>query len=264
MRGIAGMRLFMLAPDNGTGGNGGGEGFDPSTITAPKRTASKYETQLPREYQQDDFSGIEDLGKLYGAYKALKGKESSFRDSVKLPTKDSTPEEVGSFYRMLGRPETEDGYVLGDYDNTPDSVADSKKAFMKEAFRNGLSQNQAGNLWKNQLASKAADEQKALDIKKKAADEYPSRIDAFMRDQYPDDTKRKARIEKEENLYRDFIAKSGVGTLLNDSGLSTTPEFVHAVASWYEAYASDQAGGKRPDGASKYTGLEAFYTSMTR
>lgn len=250
----------MLAPDGGAGADGGS--FDPSVVTAPPRTASKYETQLPREYQQDDFAGIEDLGKLYGAYKELKGREASFKDSVRIPTKDSTADEIGAFYKRLGRPDTEDGYVLGDYDNTPDSVADSKKAFMKEAFRNGLSQNQASNLWKNQLASKAADEHKAAELKKKLADDYPSRIDAFMRDQYPDDTKRKARIEKEENLYKDFIAKTGVGTLLQDSGLSVSPEFVHAVSSWYEGYATEQAGGQRPANCAKYEGMESFYSSM--
>ncbi len=246
----------------GTPAEGSGESFDPSTVVAPPRTSAKYETQLPREFQGDDFAGIETLTELYKKYKSYKETAETKKDTVSIPTKDSSAEEIGEFYKRLGRPETADAYSLSDYDYTPDEISDSKKAFMKEAFRVGLSQNQANNMWKNFLASKGADKQKEADMKAREQETYPERADAYLRDTYPDDTKRKARLEVESNLYKEFAAKSGVGTLLQESGLTSKPEFMHAIASWYESYASQQAESQHQGKANGLTGLAALYTKM--
>lgn len=231
-------------------------------IGASPRTQAKYESQLSREYQTDDFSGIETLDSLYKQYKSYKDIADKNSNAVAIPTKDSTPEQVAEFYKKVGRPDSEEGYNLSDYEFTPDQIGESKKAFMKEAFRNGLSQNQATNMWKNEIASREADKKKEEDLRAKAVEEYPQRADAYMRDLYPDETKRKARIETENNLFKEFASKSGIGTLLSESGLSSKPEFVHALATWYEPYASNPPTTQRPGDAGKITGLAALYSKM--
>ena len=244
-------------------GDGGGEGspsagFDPASNPAPQRVTAKYETQLPKEYQNDDFAGIEDLGKLYQGYKALKMESSG---KAKLPGKDSTQEEVAGFYKQLGYPDTQEGYELADYGRKPDDIADMKRAFLEEAHKNYLSKGQAQNMWKSHLASIETERAKEQQAKAALEASYPERMDGYLRESYPDDTKRRQRIESEKNLYSEFVAASGVGEKLAKAGLTTDPEFMHALASWYER-TNPQAAGRKGPGFAQGAGFEQFYTSM--
>lgn len=242
----------------GDGGGEGSVGFDPASSPAPQRVTAKYETQLPKEYQSDDFSGIEDLGKLYQGYKALKAESSG---KAKLPSKESTQEEISGFYKQLGYPDTQEGYELADYGRKPDDIADMKRAFLEEAHKNYLSKGQAQNMWKSHLAS--IETEKAKEAQAKAAFEasYPERMDGYLRESFPDDTKRRQRIEAEKNLYSEFVAASGVGEKLAASGLTSDPEFMHALASWYER-TNPQAAGRKSAGFNPGAGFEQFYTTM--
>ena len=236
----------------------GDGGFDPSTSPAPSRTQAKYETQLPKEFQGDDFAGIEDLGKLYTSYKSLKA-ESSGKE--RMPGKDSTPEEIKAFYGKLGYPEKAEDYNLSDYGKKPDDIADQKRVFLEEAHKNYLSKGQANALWKSHLASIDAEAEKQRKAAEAKAAAYPERLDSYLRETYPDDTKRRQRIETEKNIISEFSAASGLGTKLSEAGLTTDPEFMHALASWYEKVSPQSINRSRgiPEGDADFT---QFYTSM--
>lgn len=239
-------------------GDGGGQGFDPSASPAPSRTQAKYETQLPKEFQGDDFAGIEDLGKLYSSYKSLKAEASG---KTAMPGANSTPDEIKAFYGKLGYPDKAEDYQLSDYGKTPDEIADQKRAFLEEAHKNYLSKGQASNLWKSHLASIDAEAEKQRKAAEAKAAAYPERLDSYLREAYPDDTKRRARIETEKNLFSEFAAASGLGSKIAESGLATDPEFMHALAVWYEK-ANPQASGRRDSIPQGNTDFTQFYTSM--
>lgn len=238
--------------ENGTNPNSG------SSDNASQRTPARYETQLPKEFQNDDFKDIDSLDKLYTGYRKL---EKESKGTIKLINKDSTSEEVASFYKALGRPDKAEDYGLLDYDLDPSSLEKTKAKFQEEAFNNGLSKDQAKAMWRTFIASKEADITEKEEERKKSIETYPYRLDNRLREEYPDDAKRSERIKLEENLYKEFVAESGLGTFFADTGLTTNTDFMHKLAKFFENHQriTITPSGQKPT----QDVLAQRYTSMT-
>lgn len=242
----------------GSEGGTGGEGFDPST-KLDNRVKAKYETQLKKEYQNDDFTGIEDLNKLYEGYK--KGKSDMAR-AVVIPGPESTSDETKAFFQRIGMPQAKEGYELQDYDLDPSVLKDLKARFQEQSFRMGLSKNQAKGMWQSQCANYASVVNQLQAISKDAKDNYDKRYDAFMKETYPDDTRRERRITAETNLYKAFIAETGLGAYFERTGLIYNPEFIHTVACLHEKHHPEAAAGSHVPGLSEEAILKNEYPSM--
>jgi len=226
---------------------------------AATRTQAQYETQLPKEYQGDDFSGIESLASLYRGYRDLQGKAEG---AVKIPTDKSTDEERAAFYRAIGAPETEDGYALMDIDKaSTDEDAKQKRqsAFKKEALKNGLTVSQAKAMWRQRGAEMMASEEEAKRAREELSKSFGRRMDEYLRESTPDDSKRKARIEAGQNTWKAFAANTGLGSKLEEAGLTTDVEFMSRLAQWYsklDPKAPPTSQGNAPE---RSTGLTSYY-----
>ena len=99
-----------------------------------------WQTQYLSEDLQgnDTLSKFKDVGSLGNSYVELQKLVGS---RVKVPTDDSTEEDVNSFYNQIGRPESPEKYSIDlPSDSYPQEVIQS---FLKEAHASGLTNKQA-------------------------------------------------------------------------------------------------------------------------
>lgn len=266
-------RIFF-APEGGEGGAGGSGSGAGAGAGAPDlseklgHVEATYLGDLDEAFKQDDFTGIEDVKKLYAGYKGSKTKigelEQQLKDSLIIPGENSTHEQVKDFFKKIGMPEKPEGYDLSDFDMDKDEMLPTmKKNFMDEAFKSGLTKNQARKLWTHEAATYGAIKKGLSDQAEKLRGNFDQRYDMAMKEEFPDTTKRAERITKDKNLYKEFNAKYGMGAYFEATGLAINPKFIHAIATMYENISSDQPGG---GSAGKHeTELEALkrmYPSM--
>jgi hypothetical protein len=108
--------------------------------TAEEVKEDTWQTQyLSEDLQGNDtlskFKDVSSLGNSYVELQKLVGSR------VKVPTDDSTEEDVNSFYNQIGRPESPDKYSIDlPSDSYPQEVIQS---FLKEAHASGLTNKQA-------------------------------------------------------------------------------------------------------------------------
>lgn len=278
----------MLAEDGGDGaggssggdGDGAGEGagdgkgaeanvkgkaknepFDPST-KLDTRTRALYESQLPPKFQKDDFKGIEDIGKLYEGYRTL---ERDSKGALRIPTAESTPEEIKGFFTKIGMPEEKEGYACPKYDGMNDVLYEPMRDLFREsAFRCGLTKGQAEKMWMNVAASVSGLEGMAKNEMETLRKTVDARYDDMLKDEIPDETRRKERIEMDRNIASAFEQSSGLGEFFEKTGLHLLPEFTHKLAAWYQKMAPMTAfqtsGGNVPPSREKK--LEDTYSTM--
>ena len=98
---------------------------------------SRYLSEDLRE--NDTLNKFEDVGSLGKSYLELQKMVGS---RIKVPTDESSEEEINDFYSKVGRPDSPDKYAI----NLPEGVDYDKELigkFYKVAYENGLSNKQA-------------------------------------------------------------------------------------------------------------------------
>jgi len=258
------IRLFLLAEDDGGNGGAGGAEDLGGRIS---HVAASYENDLDEALRNDDFTGIEDVGKLYGAYKEAKAQNAKDKEaldnSLRIPGKDSSYDDVKAFFQKIGMPEKAEDYGLSDYDLDPAEIADMKRNFMDSAHRSGLTKVQANNLWKHEAATYAAFKRSAQAQVEELTKNLDQRYDAVLKDEYPDDTRRAERMTLERNLFTEVVGKANLGEYLSKTGLNLNPNFMHALATFYEKYAhSDPASQGAGRAETEAERLKRKYPSM--
>ena len=211
----------MLGGGEPEGGDGG----------APQKTVAKYASQLPKAWQDDDCTGIEDVPTLYEKYRKL---EKDQKDMVRIPGKDSKPEDVKAFLHRLGMPEKAEDYDLSDYDVDPEKVSASKKNFLNAAMGAGLTKAQAKAMWKDRLADFKSAEAVLNGQIEEGKKNFRPGLESVLKADYPDDAKRKERADREEALYKEFVADTGLGEAFSKAFLDLSPDAVHRIALYAE------------------------------
>lgn len=254
--------IYLAEDDGGAGGS------DPGDLGARMtHVAASYENDLDESLRGDDFTGIEDVGKLYNAYKESRAQNTRDKEaldkSLKIPGKESTYEEVKEFFTKIGMPEKAEDYGLSDFDLDPDEISVMKKNFMDSAHRSGLTKAQANNLWKHEAATYAAYKKTAEAQIEELKNTLDSRYESALKDEYPDQTRRSERITLEKNLFTEFVGKAGLGEYLAKTGLNLNPGFMHQVATFYETYAHKDPNDRGGVGGETETErLKKKYPSM--
>ena len=244
-------RLWFFAEDSGAGdggtagdsgadagadgiqdGNGGeGEVFDPST-KLDTRVRAKYESQLPKELQKDDFRGIEDIGTLYKSYKDLKEKDKS---ALHIPTAESKPEDIKAFFTKIGMPDDPAKYDCMHFDDMADVIYEpTSQNFREAAFACGLTKGQATRMWANMAATIQGFVNVANSKTEELKKSYDARYSSLLEKEIPDETRRSAKIAEEKNSAKAFGEAAGLTAFFEASGLSYNPEFTHKLALWYQ------------------------------
>jgi hypothetical protein len=107
------------------------------TAEAPADNQTQTTQWYPEEYQDVVKNKGWDASGFLKSYTEL---EKSMGSRVKLPTEESTAEEINAFYKKTGRPDTPDGYeiqVPEELDSYRDE--DLENAIKAEAYERGVS-----------------------------------------------------------------------------------------------------------------------------
>ena len=124
------------------------------------------------------FAKVSDLGK---AYLELEGK---LGNSIVKPGENASAEEIETFYKNLGKPESADKYSI---------EGDEAKAFRELAFKNNLTATQAKAIFQSlkEVGQNALEQQKAAfetqaqetqaALKKEYGNDYPTKIEMLKR-----------------------------------------------------------------------------------
>ena len=212
-----------------------GDVYDPSDRFKAKLRA-KYATQLKPEHLNDDFEGIETIGKLYEKYRKL---EADSKDMIRIPTAESSDEDVQAFFEKIGMPKDgPDGYNTMKFDDMTDFVYEAvSPLFRRAAYSCGLTKGQAETMWVNIAATIKG----FVDVAKQKDDEaiktFDSRYSDFLEKEIPDETRRRAKISEEKNAVKAFCEATGTMEHLKKTGLWYNPGFMHSIASWYSKIA---------------------------
>lgn len=255
--------LFKWAPDNG---GDGGAVTTQDLAAAISTTQASYLNDLEEADRKDDFTGIEDVKTLYKSYKELKGKNSDFetqlKDSLKIPGKDASIDDIKSFFTKIGMPDSKDGYNLSDFDYKPEDLKVMRDNFRDTAYKYGLTKTQAEKVWAHEVAMLKGVQLAGEKLLQQAKDSYKTRYDSILKTEYPDSAKRQERMNKESNLYKEFCSKFGVGQIFEKTGITHNPEVVHTICKAFESYAQSDIVGGKSNKVSETDFLKQLYPSM--
>ena len=227
-------------PTSEPGGNGGDNG---AGTTQPANDDNGGKVQRPAWMEQigditkDEgaaeklakFAKVSDLGK---AYLELEGK---LGNSIVKPGENASAEEIETFYKNLGKPESADKYSI---------EGDEAKAFRELAFKNNLTDTQAKALFQ----SLKEVSQNALEQQKVAFETQAQETQTALRKEYGNDYDTKI-----EMLKRGVATYGGpkMAAKLQASGLLADYEivkmFINLGEMSAEAGSSGNTNGKTDD-----------------
>jgi len=289
-------RLLLLSPDSGDGGGdaGGDSGSDvgdsgisedsSDTITdtkedkdqpakesdkgkedkgfdlsnANKKNAA-FVSQLSKENQSIEFG--EKITKLDDLVDDWKNLNEKSKNSIAIPTKDSSEEEVKSFLEKMGVPESADKYDLPQGKLPDNQYPEIKEIFMKEAFNSALSKGQASNMWNMVNAHFSAQNQMIEQMNENVKETFSERFDKELEKESTDPAARKEIATEYANLFKDLVMNNEDFAIFKEHGFNYNPKIIIALAKYNKAMGNDSFsnGTSRVNGsASKSPFGESF------
>lgn len=155
-----------------------------------------------------DFKDLNGLAKSYLHLNSMIGKKVT----------DLSPEELGSVYNKLGRPEEKDGYKL------PESIPEDVTGWYKEkAFELGLNQDQAKGLMESYMALEAVKQEEIKAQKEAQQEEWI----ASIKEEFGSSMDK--RIETAKKAVEAFGGED-LRAAMDSTGLGNHPAMVKAFA----------------------------------
>jgi hypothetical protein len=209
--------------------------FDLSNVNKHKAT---FVSQLSKENQEIEFGdNITKIDDLAADWKKL---SDGSKNSIKVPNKDASPEEVRTFLDTLGVPESADKYELEQKNLSNDQYTEIKDVFMKEAFNSALSTGQAKNMWNMVNGHFTAQNEMLKEMNNNVKETFEARFDKELESQSNDPAARKEMAEEYANSYKDLIMKNPDCAVFKEFGLNFNPKVIIALAKLSNASGSDK------------------------
>lgn len=287
------MFAMLMAPDGGDGGGGTppasspapapsadpapeasnnktiGSTPEPEAATSPVIEMPKYFSQLdPTKRDSDDYKTI--VGKhktpteLADAYVDT---SKRLEKALEIPGKDANPEQIQAFFKKLGVPETAEGYEFPDNGLDHAAVERMTPDLQKEFMKAGLTRGQGKAMWA-MLSKNAAFAQEYLaDQRAKQAQTFDARLGAKLQGTYPNDADRREAMQESVNLFKQHIARTGLGKAYEKAGLVYDPDFILAIAKDEKVRSGSYVNGKpatqsKPDIGFFGSGYSKDFTEM--
>lgn len=192
--------------------NGQSEANDSTnkTETAAQDWRASLSDDLKRAPSLQSLKSVEDLAKSFVNAQGVIGRRME----------DLTPEQIGTFYNKLGRPEKAEGYEFTDLDKTDNKLVDW---FRKTAHEAGVSKQAAGKLFDayRQMETERTQFDQAVTTTR-MADEMKA-LETEFGPAYDE------RVELANRALKDFGGDELV-SFLKEKGLQNNPSLVKAFA----------------------------------
>ncbi len=191
---------------------------------------------------------------------ALKGdsyKEPDYTGYLKMPTGESTKEEIQDFLSKLGVPEGPDKYTIPREDNQEPFVTGIEKTLREAAYRSGMTDSQTKNMWgviravvdtaKNETLKYMSDRRKTFD------DRYSKLFDSYSQKAQKD-----AAIKESLGYFKTFVTETGIGKALEKSGAIYDENLVKALADYQKRNRGEFKSGSGSNSGEKRGTMIAY------
>lgn len=235
-------KLYYYAEDGGA--DIGGDGSPSEDTTTPNNggeNENKPEEKLPAyfsQFKKDSRSKYASLSKYKSleelAEVALKGdsaKEPDYTGYLKMPTKDSSKEEIKEFLSKLGVPESPDKYSIPKEKGDDPLVEGMEKTLRDVAYRSGLTDGQTKSMWgvfRALIDTAKGEGEKYMKDRKDNFDERYSKL--F--DSYTQQAQKDAAIKESLGYFKTFVQETGIAKALESSGAIYDENLVKALADY--------------------------------
>ncbi len=234
------MHRFLYAEDTGIDGGGN----SPETTGGSSNTSTEGEgngDKLPSYFSQfkkenrdkyTPLSKCKNLDEL--AELALKGdsyKEPDYTGYLKMPTKDSSKEEIHEFLTKIGVPEGPDKYTIPEEEDAEPLVKGFEKTLREAAYRSGMTDSQVKNMWGvfRALIDTAKNEGARYQADRK--DNFDERYSKLF-EQYTQEAQKNSAIKESLGYFKTFLQETGIGKALEESGALYNENVVKALADY--------------------------------
>ena len=231
---------FLYAEDSGADA-GGESNIDSSTESTAETTAKDESIKLPSYFSQfkkenrekySSLSKCRNLDEL--AELALKGdsyKEPDYTGYIKMPTAESTTEEMKDFLTKLGVPEGPDKYSIPKEEESDPFVKSIEKTLREAAYRSGMTDSQTKNMWGVLRAIVDTAKSEGAKYQADRKDNFDERYSKLF-DSYTQDAQKNTAIKESLGYFKTFLTETGIGKALEASGALYDENLVKALADY--------------------------------
>lgn len=249
---------FLYAEDSGADAGGGtAETADSGGSTGENKDESaklpSYFSQFKKENREkySSLSKCKNLDEL--AELALKGdsyKEPDYTGYVKMPTAESTTEEMKDFLTKLGVPEGPDKYSIPREENADPFVKGMEKTLREAAYRSGMTDSQTKNMWGvfRAIVDTAKNEGEKYRADRK--DNFDERYSKLF-DSYSQEAQKDTAIRESLGYFKTFLTETGIGKALEESGALYDERLVKALADYQKRNRGQFNSGSGTQGKQK-------------
>lgn len=163
------------------------------------------------------FTDLDSLAKGYGEL------QSAYGGTVKIPTEQSTPEDVSSFYTRCGRPDTSDGYNRPQLPEGKEYDEALVGGIQTAAFELGISDKQFGGLIDRYLAIEGQKAEEKAAEGARVAEETDAALRKLWHVEYDKNLEVARRAMRE--LVKDDLGEQ-FKAVIEDSGLGDNAVFI--------------------------------------
>lgn len=234
-------RMVFLSEDDG----GAGGAQPPEEHGEEGKEAPAYFSQFKKE-NRERFQSLykyKSLDELADA--ALKGdnvKEPDYTGYLKIPTKESTKEELRDFMTKLGVPEGPDKYGIPKEEGQTESMQSVEKVFREAAYKSGMSDSQAKSMWGVLRAVTDTAVKQYEDAQKERVDGFDKRFEDLFSDTR-DSARRSDAMKENLGYFRSFLTDTGLGQVLKETGAIYDERIVKAIGDYQKRIKGRYRGG---------------------
>lgn len=211
--------------------------------TGEEEEVPTYFSQLSKDRAEKYKGSLSKYKSLNEVADALSSLTENTKNSIKIPTKDSSKEDKIAFVKALGIPTSKDEYKIDipkEYDDETGQAL--KDSIIDKALKSGMTNKQAQLTFNEILTYDGLIKKNIADKIKSDTENLMSRLDAEYAKSYQVKSERTEAINGDAKRVNSFLKETGLANEFKDSNLLTNPKVIMAIAGYMKKISSGSNG----------------------
>ena len=211
----------------------------PDQTPAPEPDAPQQNPAYFSQFRKENREKFASLAKYKSldelADAALKGdnvKEPDYTGYIKIPTGDSSKEDIKDFLTKLGVPEGPDKYSIPQEENPTALVSGMEKTLRDAAYRAGMTDSQTKSMWGVFRALVDTASQQGEAYIRDRRENFDARYEKLFSEQYQQKEQRDQAMKESLGYFKTFLSDTGLGKAMEESGAIYDERIVKALADY--------------------------------